>query len=245
MVVEKAPTFFISDLHLDASRKNATEAFEHFLNSTIKGARALYILGDLVDSWIGDDDHSAFVRQLKVMLAQCSSSGTRLFFIHGNRDFLMGRKFSEDTAVKMLDEYKVIDLYGEKTLLLHGDSLCTDDIEYQQFRKKVRNPDWQHSVLGYPLYMRRMLAKYYRYRSQKANGKKTEEIMDVNNEAVIRTFEKYQATTMIHGHTHRPKRHKLDVNGRECERIVLGDWDHSGWYLKVQENSKELVEFAL
>lgn len=245
MVVEKAPTFFISDLHLDASRKSAIQAFEHFLGSTIKGARALYILGDLVDTWIGDDDHSPFVRQLKVMLAQCSSSGTRLFFVHGNRDFLIGKKFSEDAAVKILDEHKVIDLYGEKVLILHGDTLCTDDLDYQQFRKKVRNPDWQRSILGYPLYVRRMMARYYRYRSQKANGKKSEEIMDVNNDSVIQAFEKFQATTMIHGHTHRPDRHQVDVNGVACERIVLGEWDTSGWYLKVQPDSKELVKFPI
>lgn len=245
MSSEQAPTFFISDLHLDESRTQVTEAFRQFLSKTAKGARAIYILGDFVDAWIGDDDSSRFIRRLKSDIAQCVSSGTSVYFIHGNRDFLIGRRFADDTGIKMLDEHSVITLYGEKVLLLHGDTLCSDDEAYQRFRAKVRNPAWQKKVLKLPLFIRRLMAARMRAKSRRANANKAEEILDVSDNTVLDTFTKYRVKKMIHGHTHRPKRHLIEHNGKTLERIVLGDWEDYGWYLRADTNGLSLEKFVI
>ena len=175
MAKDRAPTYFISDLHLEASRPHVTRAFKTFLSTTARGARAIYILGDFVDAWIGDDDASEFARELKTALAKSASSGTRIYFIHGNRDFLIGKKFADDTGVSLLDEHTVIPLYGENILLLHGDTLCTDDEGYMKFREKVRTPSWKKKILRYPLFLRKMLAAHLRSKSRKENANKAVE----------------------------------------------------------------------
>ena len=245
MATEQAPTYFISDLHLEASRPNVTRAFKHFLSSTARGARAIYILGDFVDAWIGDDDSSEFARELKTALAKSASSGTRIYFLHGNRDFLIGKKFADDTGVTLLDEHTVVPLYGENILLLHGDTLCTDDTDYMKFREKVRNPQWKNKVLRYPLFLRKIIASHMRSKSRKENANKAEQIMDVSEDAVKDMFTKFNVSIMLHGHTHRPNRHTYDFSGKPCERIVLGDWEEFGWFVKADTTGLYLEKFAI
>lgn len=245
MAKDQAPTYFISDLHLEASRPHVTRAFKNFLSTTARGARAIYILGDFVDAWIGDDDRSEFTRELKTALAKSASSGTRIYFLHGNRDFLIGKKFANDTGVTLLDEHTVVPLYGEKILLLHGDTLCTDDEDYMKFREKVRNPSWQRKTLRYPLFLRKMIAARMRSKSRKENANKAEEIMDVSEPTVKEMFAKYKVSKMLHGHTHRPKRHTYDYNGKQYERIVLGDWEENAWYVKADTAGFQLEKFAI
>ncbi len=243
-----AATYFISDLHLRESQPHLTAAFEHFLFNTAHDASAIYILGDFVDAWIGDDDNRAHTRHLRDLLAKRAGTGdhkTPIYFMHGNRDFLIGEAFANAAGMHLLGESEVIDLYGTPTLLLHGDQLCSDDHDYQTFRKKVRDPQWQQKMLGYPLWLRKAIAAYLRYRSRKAHQSKTDEIMDANDQTVSEYFERYNITTMIHGHTHRPGRHEYQVNGKKCERIVLGDWGKTGWLLRCTETSQDLIEFDL
>lgn len=240
-----APTYFISDLHLEASRPKISEAFRHFLFETSLDAKAIYILGDFVDAWIGDDDNSAFVRQIQDWLKQRCDQGTPIYFIHGNRDFLIGEAFAKNTGVTLLPESHVVDMYGSSLLILHGDQLCSEDVDYQKFRQKVRQSKWQAKMLAYPLWFRKLLAAYMRRRSRKAHENKSDEIMDVTATTVAAYFKKYGVINMIHGHTHRPARHRESHNGSECARIVLGDWGKSGWYYKVDAQTDELVEFPI
>lgn len=244
-VPSKDSTYLISDLHLEASRPAVGEAFQAFLDNISKDAQALYILGDFVDAWIGDDDNSPYYKKLKSQIAKFVADGTKTYFIHGNRDFLIGEEFSRETGVIILAENTCIDLYGNKVLLLHGDSLCTDDVPYQVFRKKVRNPLWQKKVLSYPLFVRKFIAAYMRYRSRKANSSKAENIMDVSPSSVMSAFNEYDTKIMIHGHTHRPNRHTYMVKNQEYERIVLGDWDQFAWYLRANEKNTELIKFPI
>ncbi len=238
-------TYFISDLHLEASRQRIVEAFADFIAHTCENAEAIYILGDLLDSWIGDDHNTPFINTIKAILAARSAGGTPIYFIHGNRDFLLGEKFARDTGIRLLAEQTVIDLYGERVLLLHGDTLCTDDIAYQNFRRKVRDPHWQRRLLRYPLLMRKLTAAYFRYRSRRANADKATQIMDVAEASVRETLDAFEVRKMIHGHTHRPQRHPFVWRGEPCERIVLGDWESHGWYLKADPRGQELVKFAI
>jgi len=240
-----APTYFISDLHLGASQPVIHEAFENFLKVTSQDARAIYILGDLVDAWIGDDDNSAFASRLKKAIKARVNTGTPVYFVHGNRDFLIGDRFSQETGVNLIEENSIVDLYGEKALILHGDTLCADDVAYQNFRKKVRNTAWQKKILRYPLFVRKIIAWNMRRRSSKANSNKADNIMDVCEHAVRASFKQFQVKKMIHGHTHRPARHHYDINGYTCERIVLGDWDTRGWYLKADSRCQQLVHFPI
>lgn len=245
MAADLAPRYFISDLHLDASRVAVTEAFRTFITEISLDASAIYILGDFVDAWIGDDNHSPYIENIKSLLAARTSSGTSIYFTHGNRDFLIGDKFATETGVVLLEENTVIDLYGEKALLLHGDSLCTSDVAYQNFRKKVRDPRWQRKMLRYPLWVRKLIAAYMRYRSRVANTNKAENILDVSPEAVSLIFSQFEVNKIIHGHTHRPNRHHLEIAGEPCERIVLGDWEKSGWYLRADPKDQELIQFTI
>ncbi|UTW45730.1 UDP-2,3-diacylglucosamine diphosphatase [bacterium SCSIO 12696] len=234
-------TLFISDLHLAPERPEITQAFYEFLENEAKQADALYILGDLFESWVGDDDPSEFLANIKSRLRALTTSGTHLYFTHGNRDFMVGKRFAKATGCTLLPEHHVIDLYGQRVLLLHGDTLCTDDIDYQKFRRKVRNPLGTGLLRCIPLKKRLQIAADWRDKSMNANSNKASNIMDVNGDAVERLFAKYHVDKMIHGHTHRPARHHH--NGGE--RIVLGDWHHHGWILTADQNNLELSSFEI
>jgi UDP-2,3-diacylglucosamine hydrolase len=238
-------TLFISDLHLHESRPQATRAFFHFLHTQAVHAEALYILGDFFDAWIGDDDDSELVQDIANGLHKLSELGVAIYFMHGNRDFLLGNAYASKAGMTLISDGIVIDLYSTPTLLMHGDSLCTDDIEYQQFRTMVRSPQWQQQILAQPIAARRALAAQLRAKSQSMNSLKAQDIMDVSPAEVVAQMEAAGVTRMIHGHTHRPARHTLIINNKPAERIVLGDWHDSGWCIKADQNSIELIDWNI
>lgn len=217
-------TLFISDLHLTIERPEVTRKFIELLTTRATQARALYILGDLFDTWIGDDDFSPPINTVKKHLKALTNHGIPVFYIHGNRDFLIGKRFSEQTGITLLNEYSVIDLYGTSTLLTHGDLLCTDDLPYQEFRIKSHATEWQENVLSKPLIFRLLYARWYRLRSYFHKRKKSQDIMDVNQQSIQKVMEKYQTKRLIHGHTHRPAVHDLLINGQDAQRFVLAEW---------------------
>jgi UDP-2,3-diacylglucosamine hydrolase len=227
-------TLFISDLHLEESRPDITEAFLGFLESKAQGAEQLYILGDFFEAWIGDDERTPLQDQAAVALRTLSDNGTRVFLMHGNRDFLLGKDFCSRAGATLLDDPTLIDLYGTPTLLMHGDSLCTADVEYQKFRAKMRNPQMQKMILSRPLEDRQQMARQLREMSMVSNQGKQEDIMDVTPEEVVRVMESHNVPQLIHGHTHRPAEHALEVNRQPAKRIVLGDWDKHIWWLVAQ-----------
>lgn len=232
-------TLFISDLHLDANRPEITRLFLDFLAQRATRAEALYILGDLFEAWIGDDDNSELNAHVARGLRQLGDK-TAVYFMHGNRDFLLGSNYAEQAHMQLLPEAKVIDLYGQRTLIMHGDTLCTDDTDYQAFRAKVRNPAWQQQILALPLPQRRQLAGQLRETSQTATRQKAEEITDVNQQAVLEALRDYQVDLLIHGHTHRPAVHNLDHENWTARRIVLGDWYEQGSVLVCTKDGQQL-----
>lgn len=236
---------FIADLHLHESRPLITRAFFHFLRTQAINAEALYILGDFFDAWVGDDDDSDLPKEVASELFNLKQTGVAIYFMHGNRDFLLGEGYAQKAGMKLLPEPWVIDLYGTPTLLLHGDSLCTADKDYQQFRSMVRSKAWQQQVLAQPLAARRALAAQLREKSQSMNSVKAEDIMDVTPAEVIRQMEQANVTRLIHGHTHRPARHSLTIYGQRAERIVLGDWHSHGWCIKADAKDCELISWAI
>lgn len=236
-------TFFISDLHLHESRPQITRAFFQFLQTRAKGADKLFILGDFFDAWIGDDDDAPLNSEVAAELKKLSDTGTNIFLMHGNRDFLLGEKFAKQAGSQIIPEYRTIDLYGEPTLLLHGDSLCTDDAEYMAFRQQVRSAQWQQQILSQPLPVRRALAAQMREKSQTMNSLKAEDIMDVNQTEVIKAMVDADVKRMIHGHTHRPAKHSLTINGKQAERFVLGDWHDTAWAIVAEAGKTELVSW--
>ncbi len=228
------PTLFISDLHLDEARPQIVDLFVDFLAGEARLADALYILGDLFESWIGDDDDAALPARVADALRTLRDSGVPIAFMHGNRDFLLGVDYAARAGMTLLPDPMVIgDLHGERTLLMHGDTLCTDDIEYQKFRVLVRNPEWQQQFLAKPLQERRAFAAQARGESRKHTSMAKAEIMDVNSAAVIAAMRGHDVHRLIHGHTHRPATHRFDLDGRTAERIVLGDWYEQSSVLRV------------
>jgi UDP-2,3-diacylglucosamine hydrolase len=217
---------FISDLHIALEKPEITQRFLVFLKNHAPKAEAVYILGDLFDAWVGDDDPTPPNKKIRQQLRQLTDSGTPVFLQPGNRDFLLGPKFCQDTGVSLLDDYVVIDLYGTPTLLTHGDLLCTDDLPYQAFRVKSRTPEWRHTVLSKPLLLRLLMARWYRLRSYFHKRKKSMEIMDVNQDTVVKVMREHACLRLIHGHTHRPAIHNFDVNGQPAQRYVLAAWDN-------------------
>lgn len=232
---------FISDLHLDADRPGTAAAFYRFLEQEAVKAKALYILGDLFELWVGDDDDSALVLEVRDHLQQLAQAGTGIYFQHGNRDFLLGEGFAHAAGMELLPEIHQLELNGERILLMHGDTLCIDDHEYQAFRQQVRQPQWIATVLDRPLAERRALGQQLREQSQSMSSRKSEDIMDVAESEVQMVMAQYQASKLIHGHTHRPARHPL-ANG---ERIVLGDWDELGWALRHEAGVWTLESWAI
>ncbi len=233
-------TLFISDLHLDDSRPETTASLQSFLDDEAPGADALYILGDLFEFWLGDDVPSKCSLEVAAALSRLADKGLPCYFMHGNRDFLLKETYANSAGLSLLPEEHVIDLYGEQVLLIHGDSLCTDDIPYQQFRALVRNPVWQQDFLARPPRERLEIALQARDASTEHKDSVEMAIMDVNPAEVISAFEHHGVTRMIHGHTHRPATHDLDVNGRAAQRIVLGDWYTQGSVLRVKPGSYDL-----
>ena len=230
-------TLFISDLHLCASRPGITAAFVAFLQNTAPKAKALYILGDLFEYWAGDDDiGDDFHQQVISSFRKLSDAGVKIFLMHGNRDFLIAESFCQMAGVTLLNDPTMIELHGKKALLSHGDDLCTDDLAYQQFRSQVRDKKWQHEFLSQPLQVRKKQIEAIRARSEQEKTQKALEIMDVNAEAVNALLSKYQPDLLIHGHTHRPNRHTIALDGRLITRWVLGDWYEQGSYLACDEH---------
>jgi UDP-2,3-diacylglucosamine hydrolase len=238
-------TLFISDLHLHESRPQITRAFFHFLHTQAIDAESLYILGDFFDAWIGDDDDAELPQQVADELLALTRNGVTIYFMHGNRDFLLGDSYAKKSGMIIIPEGTVIDLYGTATLLVHGDALCTDDKDYQAFRAMVRSAQWQQQVLAQPLAARRALAAQLRDKSQSMNSLKAADIMDVTPAEVVKQMEEAKVQVMIHGHTHRPARHKLLANNRPAERIVLGDWHDFAWCIRADSNGMELKSWEI
>ena len=234
---------FISDLHLAPERPQVTEAFYQFIDSHARDARALYILGDLFEVWIGDDDPSDMAGEVQRRLAELSASGTQLFIQHGNRDFLLNRQFMRRTGATLLPDKHIVKDHGRRLLLMHGDQLCTDDLDYQRFRRKARNPVYRWVLAHLPLARRQKIATEWRLQSSQENRNKPSAIMDVNQTTVQRVMHEEQVDILIHGHTHRPARHALDDGQKE--RIVLGDWGRLGWCLRSEEQGLELSNFSI
>lgn len=229
-------THFISDLHLSEKRPDITELFIRFLRDEAKESDALYILGDLFDAWIGDDDQTDFHQQVIRALAELTQSGTPVYFIHGNRDFLIGQRFARETGVRLLAEEAVIDLYGQPTLLMHGDTLCTLDTGYQKFRRIIRNPLLLAVLTRLPLRLRRFISNKLRANSNSQRQLTKDELkrMDATDEAVVEAMSRHQVGRLIHGHTHMPDVHQHQLpDGTLGERIVLGDWYEHGSILEV------------
>jgi len=238
-----AAALFVSDLHLAPERPAVTRAFLEFL----RGAETdrLYILGDLFEAWVGDDDDSPLAQSVTAALAAASARGIRLYFLAGNRDFSVGRRFARSTGAHLLGDRESVSIAGRRLLLLHGDTLCTDDSEYQQFRALVRDPAWQTQFLARPLAERRAMAAQMRETSRQRTGEKRAEIMDVNREAVAATMREHGVRTLIHGHTHRPAIHAFSLDGQPARRIVLGDWYEQGSVLRCEGNDCGLLSLPL
>jgi UDP-2,3-diacylglucosamine hydrolase len=235
---------FISDLHLTPERPLPVQLFYRFISEIAPHAQALYILGDFFEAWVGDDDLTQpFHRDIAAALKSLSEQNIAVFFLPGNRDFLVGPAFAEAAGVRLLADPTQVELFGMPTLLAHGDLYCTDDAAYQDFRKQVRDPAWQQSFLAQPLAQRHALAKALRERSEHAKADKKPEIMDANDTAISQALETYAVTRIIHGHTHRPARHEHPLHDRICERWVLPDWYENGGYLACDERGCRLTSF--
>lgn len=235
------PTYLISDLHLDAGRPEITGLFLDFLAGPARSADSLYILGDLFEAWIGDDAAGDLGFRVADAIRDLGGQGVTVFFMVGNRDFLLGDDYCQRAGMQRIVE--PWPFAGQKWLLMHGDSLCTDDIAYQRFRRRVRDAEWQRRTLSRPVWIRRSLARLARTLSRLGNRSKSAEIMDVNHEAVTDCFRRHGARFLIHGHTHRPAIHALEVDGRTCHRIVLGDWHpERGSVLELRETGAELFD---
>lgn len=217
-------TLFVSDVHLNSARDGRVRAFLDFLDQKARHADALYILGDLFDEWLGDDDDRSPHPEVTRALADLSANGLPVSVVHGNHDFLLGKKFARRSGCRLLGDYTVLDLCGTRTLIAHGDTLCTRDVDYQAFRKKTRKPIVQMLFLILPLARRRKKVAGIRAQSNEAVALKSDDIMDVTPEAVDEVMRRYNVRHMIHGHTHRPAVHEFDLDGHEATRIVLGDW---------------------
>jgi UDP-2,3-diacylglucosamine hydrolase len=234
---------FISDLHLCADRPEITASFLVFLLNTATQARSLYILGDLFEYWAGDDEvEDSHHQQVILALRDLSNTGVAIFLMHGNRDFLIGSDFCNIANITLLKDPTIIDLFGTRTLLSHGDALCTDDIAYQTFRQQVRDPKWQADFLSQSLATRKQQVEAIRQRSEQEKSGKSVAIMDVNDEAVAALLKAHAyPSLLIHGHTHRPYKHKLQTEGHSITRWVLGDWYEQGSYLMCNRNGCQAI----
>ena len=234
-------TIFIADLHLSAERPDITECFRTFIETLDDNTDALYVLGDLFEVWIGDDDINPFTNDIAALFASLEKKNIPVYFIHGNRDFLLRNRYAERAKFNILPQDTVVDLYGTRTLIMHGDQLCTQDVAYQNFRKKSRSWWWPRLVLSLPLFVRKKLAKKGREVSKENQRHLTQMIMDVTPSEVIKVMEDNDVRYLVHGHTHRPNKHQIELKAGEGQRIVLGDWYEQGSYLKVTDTDWDLV----
>jgi UDP-2,3-diacylglucosamine hydrolase len=237
-------TLFVSDLHLDDARPHIVEDFERFCASEARSADALYILGDLFEAYIGDDDDAALNARIAEALHGVADAGVPVHFIAGNRDFLLGEDYARRCGMGLLEDDTIIDLYGTPTLILHGDVLCTDDAAYLAFRRQVRDPAWQQAFLARPLRERRAFAAQARDASRAHTSSTDMAIMDVNPQAVENALRQAGVTRMIHGHTHRPAIHEFTLDGKPAQRLVLGDWYEQGSVLRVDRGAIQLAWLA-
>ncbi len=235
---------FISDLHLHEERPDITQAFLGFLEETASKAEKLYILGDLFETWIGDDDQNDFISEIREALLVTNKT-TEIFMMHGNRDFLIGPEFASSSGMTLLNDPSTQEMFGNLVLLMHGDLLCIEDVDYQSFRKTTRDSKWQEEFLSKSLKERKEIAKDLRDMSKKATDEKKEDIMDVAHSEVVKTMQEFSVDLLIHGHTHRPNTHEITVNNGSAKRIVLGDWDQYGWYIWMDSKSCELKKFSI
>lgn len=250
-------TRLISDLHLHPGAPAVTEGFLHWLDARARGCDALYILGDFFEAWIGDDlldladqdptGNAALAVRVAGALKHLADSGTALYLMHGNRDFLLGERFADAAGATLLADPSVVTLGGTRVVLMHGDSLCTRDEAYQAFRAQARHPLWQERVLSMPIQERIALAGQLREQSGEANSNKAEDIMDVTPGEVVKVMAEHGVTTLIHGHTHRPAVHELEIDGQPARRLVLGDWQPGqGWEIVVEDGGEpRLQAFSL
>lgn len=235
----------VSDLHLEPQRPDLVRAFLHFLETRARGAEALYILGDLFEAWIGDDAMGPFEQEIASALRQLADSGTAVYLMHGNRDFLIGKAFCRQAGCRLLPDRHIADFRGRRVLLMHGDTLCTRDEGYQKLRRILRHPLTLFVLRHLPLASRQKLARKLRSESRQQTRAKAMDITDVTEAEVERELRAARVTTLIHGHTHRPAHHELLLDGQPAERIVLGDWDRRGWVLEASEAGLSQVDFAL
>lgn len=240
-------TLFISDLHLDAEMPAITQCFLNYIRAAA-GVDALYILGDFFELWVGDDDRNQLTDTAAQALSELAATGTKIYLMHGNRDFLLGKAYAQRCGAQLLEDPTVIDCYGQKLALLHGDSLCTRDIEYMKFRKMVRSERWQCDFLERSLVERHMIAQQTRQQSREQSSHKASDIMDVTPQEVLDLLYDKQVNILVHGHTHRPSVHTIrlqePINGKqEAQRIVLGSWDRKGWALQFTNQGYELKHF--
>ncbi|OZB33589.1 MAG: UDP-2,3-diacylglucosamine diphosphatase [Pseudomonas sp. 34-62-33] len=235
----------ISDLHLEEKRPDITRAFLLFLATRARQAEALYILGDFFEVWIGDDGMTPFQHEIAGALRELSEAGTRIYLMHGNRDFLIGKRFCREAGCILLSDPHKVQMNGEPVLLMHGDSLCTLDVGYMKLRRWLRNPLSLLILRNLPLSTRQKLARKLRNESRAQTRMKANEIVDVTPEEVVRVMAEYGVRTLIHGHTHRPAVHELIVNGQAARRIVLGDWDRQGWALQIDDEGFNQAPFEL
>tara|TARA_A100001234_G_scaffold199187_1_gene190380 strand:+ start:790 stop:1503 length:714 start_codon:yes stop_codon:yes gene_type:complete len=232
---------FISDLHLSDKYPELNQAFFKFLEESKEECTHLFILGDLFETWIGDDDDTPIHIEIKEALKAFTTNGPETFFMFGNRDFLVGEAFSKETGITILPDPYTLEINNQKVILSHGDFLCTDDKDYIDFRNQVRNQDWQNDFLKKSLDERKQIAANLRADSKEATSKKSNEITDVNNQSVEDFINEHQPDLFIHGHTHRPNVHDVGVS----KRIVLGDWGEYGWFLIINEQEFNLVKFNI
>jgi UDP-2,3-diacylglucosamine hydrolase len=234
-------TLFISDLHLEDDRPDIADQFLRFLETEALQADALYILGDLFESWVGDDDPNEHYQWIKQALCKLTKKGVPVYFMHGNRDFMIGEAFAGETGVTILPDPHVATIHGDQVLLSHGDAYCTDDLEYQAFRKMSRDPQWQAMMLAKSLEERLAFAAQARQASKARGGTMSEEIMDVNADAIDAALREAGVQIMLHGHTHRPAVHELTVDGTAAQRIVLGDWYERGSVVRWDDDGPVLA----
>ncbi len=233
-------TLFVSDLHLEADRPDIADQFLKFLETEALHADALYILGDLFESWVGDDDPNEHYAWIKQGLRKLSRKNIPVFFMHGNRDFMIGADFAAETAITILPDPCITEIHGQKVLLSHGDAYCTDDVEYQAVRKMTRDPQWQAMMLAKPLEERLAFAEQARAASQAHSGNIDQNIADVNQNAIENALREAEVSLMLHGHTHRPAVHEFEIDGQPAGRIVLGDWYEHGSVVRWDDDGPAL-----
>jgi UDP-2,3-diacylglucosamine hydrolase len=234
-------TLFISDLHLEDSKPALTDFFLGFIDCIAVQATRLFILGDFFEVWVGDDEQSELHIRVAEKLAKLAKSGVEILIMQGNRDFLLGQRYALQCGASLIEDPSTLTIGGKKTLLMHGDTLCTDDTQYMKFRQLARSPEWQQQVLARPLADRKIMARQMRQMSEAKSLGKTQAIMDVAQQTVRSVINQHNADILLHGHTHRPAEHTIELKGGSARRLVLGDWHESTWYAKADNGKLQLI----